>query len=71
MSEEKRLDAAIWAAQKSGLPLDFLWPLSDGLDESSFLKLYGNVVSLPKYIKSMVTPNLSTSTAAFSGKGRR
>ena len=49
-------DILIDAAKKSGLSLSYLYYLSKDLSPNSTAKLCGNVLSLPKKIKSNVMP---------------
>ncbi len=49
-------DILINTAEKSDLSLSYLYYLSKGLSPNATAKLCGNVLSLPKKIKSNVTP---------------
>ena len=69
--KQRTLDRLIAAADHSGLSLDVLVALARGFDDSEIIKLCGNCASMPRYMKSKVTPNLLQSTSASSGNIRR
>lgn len=68
--DEGKLTAIIAAADQSGLTVDVLVSLADGLDESATAILCGNVSRLPQYIKSSEMPYTSRSRIAALRDGR-
>jgi hypothetical protein len=54
------LDRMIRAAQLSGISVDFIAAITQGLDSSCLAILCGNISNLPKYIKSKLIPNCTT-----------
>lgn len=69
--KQSHLDKLIVAADQSGISLDVLVALSRGLDDKAIARLCGNCASMPRYMKSIVTPNLLHRTSASSGSIRR
>ncbi len=53
-----RVDAMIEAARRSGLTLDLLHQLTQGLSRQAFRKVMGNASSMPSYMKSKDRPYL-------------
>lgn len=53
-----RIDAMIDAARRSGLTLDLLHQLTQGLSRQAFRKVMGNASSMPSYMKSKDRPYL-------------
>ena len=55
---DDRFDAIRCAAHASGLTIDLLVQLTDGLSRQAFLKVIGNASSMPSYMKSSDKPYL-------------
>lgn len=53
-----RIDDLIAAASASGLTLDLLHQLTQGLSRQAFRKVMGNASSMPSYMKSKDRPYL-------------
>lgn len=68
---QSQLDDLIEAADLSGISLDILAALCRGLDDNAIKRLCGNCASMPRYMKSKVSPNFSQRTVASSGMMRR
>lgn len=64
--QNRRLDAMIDAALRSGVLLDDLYEMSLGLDESSFRQLIGRLSTSPMYMNSSVIPYRSRRARAPS-----
>lgn len=58
MSRDDRIDAIRGAADASGLTIDLLVQLTDGLSRQAFLRVIGNASSMPSYMKSSDSPYL-------------
>lgn len=56
---DELIDKMVDAAQISGLTVDLIEFLINGLEDTAIAILLGNVSNLPAYIKSSDTPNLS------------
>lgn len=63
---EARLDLLIEGAQLSGVTIDALDYLSQGLSDSALRTLIGNWSSMPSYMKSSDNPYLFRSASAPS-----
>ena len=61
--QQDLVDRLILVADQSGLSFDVLFLLSRGLDERAFIVFCGNAASMPRYMKSIVAPNLSQNTS--------
>lgn len=59
-----RIDRLIEEAEKTGFTVDYLEWLSRGLDRSSEAILFGNISTLPQYMKSSGNPYVSRSFRA-------
>lgn len=61
-----RVDDMIAAARKSGLTLDLLHQLTQGLSRQAFRRVMGNASSMPSYMKSKDKPYLVRRASAPS-----
>ena len=55
-SESERLAALLEGARDSGLTIDFLYDLTEGLSLQALRKVIGNASSIPSYRKSSESP---------------
>lgn len=65
-----RIDDLREAANASGLTIDLLDLLTQGLSRHAFLKVMGNASSIPSYMKSIDRPYLVRSAKAPSSDKR-
>lgn len=65
-----RLDELREGARASGLTIDFLEALTQGLSRQALRKVIGNASSLPSYMKSSDSPYLFRSARAPSSESR-
>ena len=63
---DSRIDDLIMAARASGLTLDLLCQLTQGLSRQAFRKVMGNASSMPSYMKSRDRPYLLRNASAPS-----
>lgn len=63
-----RIDALVVAARESGLTIDLLECLTQGLSRQAFLKVMGNASSMPSYMKSKGSPYLLRKASAPSSE---
>lgn len=66
-----RVDELAAAASASGLTIDLLDHLTDGLSSQAFLKVMGNASSMPSYMKSSDNPNTLLRARAPSSDSRK
>lgn len=65
-SREERLELLIETARESGLTIDFLEWITQGLSRQAFLRVMGNASSFPSNMKSSDSPNVRRSAKAPS-----
>lgn len=63
-----RIDELSDAARESGLTIDLLHQLTQGLSRQAFLRVMGNASSLPSYMKSSDSPYLLRKAKAPSSE---
>ena len=66
MTESERIKALADGARKSGLTIDFLDALTQGLSRQALLKVMGNASSMPSIMKSSDSPYIFRSARAPS-----
>ncbi len=67
---DDRVDELISAARVSGLTVDLLQVLTQGLSRQAFRKVMGNASSMPSYMKSKESPYLVRMDKAPSSDNR-
>lgn len=65
-----RIDMLREGAAASGLTMDFLEALTQGLSRQALRKVIGNASSMPSYMKSSDNPNLCRKASAPSSDSR-
>lgn len=68
--DDTRLDDLIAGAEASGLTIDFLEALTQGLDSQARRRVIGNASALPAYMKSSDNPYVSRNASAASTEMR-
>lgn len=66
MRESERIDCLVDGADASGLTIDFLVALTQGLSRHALRKVIGNASSMPAYMKSSDNPYVSRKARAPS-----
>lgn len=70
MTEDERIEALREGAIRSGLTIDFLDALTQGLSRQALLKVIGNASSMPSIMKSNERPYILRNARAPSSDSR-